>query len=184
MEITAFLERKLARRFRTYDTDGDGFIGREDFTAAGSRTTRAFGLTDDDPKSVRFHEALSGLWEQLSSATCTHDDGRISVDEYKKAFADGLLETQESFDAGYVPFLNAIMAIADEDGDGKLDAEEHVRWTGALMDLSEADARTVHDLLAGDEDLLSTRDLLAAIREFYFSEDPLAAGNWMLGSLD
>ena len=37
MEISAFLDRKPARRFRTYDTDGDGFIEREDFVAAAAR---------------------------------------------------------------------------------------------------------------------------------------------------
>ncbi|MGW6933496.1 EF-hand domain-containing protein [Lentzea sp. NPDC054927] len=184
MEITAFLDRKLARRFRTYDSDGDGFIEREDFTQAGERTTKAFGLAGDDPKAVRFHGTLIGLWEQLSSVTDLDHNGRISLDEYKKAFANGLLETPESFDQGYVPFLDAVMAIADEDGDGKLTLEEHVTWTGALMGLSESDARGIHDLLSDEDGLLSTQALLDAIREFYFSEDPAAAGNWLLGSLD
>jgi hypothetical protein len=184
MEITTFLDRKLARRFRTYDADGDGYIGCDDFTSAGLRTTRAFGLCDSEPRAVRFHAALAGLWGQLSSATGTGHDGRISVDEYKKAFAGGLLETPESFDEGYRPFLDAVMAIADEDGDGKLTVEEHVRWTGALMNLSAADARMIHDILSDPDGLLSTQALLEAIREFYFSEDPAAAGNWLLGSLD
>jgi hypothetical protein len=184
MEITAFLDRKLARRFRTYDSDGDGFIEREDFTQAGERTTKALGLADDDPKAVRFHHTLIGLWDQLSSVTDLDRNGRISVDEYKKAFANGLLETPETFEEGYVPFLDALMAIADEDGDGKLTREEHVTWTGALLNLSERDAREIHNLLSGEDGLLDTRALLDAIREFYFSEDPAASGNWLLGSLD
>ena len=184
MEITAFLERKLARRFRTYDTDGDGFVEREDFTQAGKRTTEAFGLAADDPKAVRFHAQLAGLWELLSSVADTDGDGRISVEEYKTAFANGLLETPTSFDDHYVPFLDAVMAIADSDGDGRLTLEEHVRWTGALMNLSEHDARGIHDLLSDEDGLLATKALLEAIREFYFSEDPAEAGNWLLGSLD
>ncbi|MEU0882417.1 EF-hand domain-containing protein [Lentzea sp. NPDC005914] len=184
MEITAFLDRKLARRFRTYDSDGDGFIGRENFTQAGERTTKAFGLADDDPKAVRFHAMLAGLWEQFHAATDQDQNGRISLEEYKKAFANGLLETPESFDEGYVPFLDVVMAIADEDGDGKLTVDEHITWTGALLNLSEADARMIHDILSDDDGLMSTSALLEAIREFYFSEDPAAAGNWLLGSLD
>ena len=184
MEITAFLDRKLARRFRTYDSDGDGFIEREDFTQAAERTTKAFGLTDDDPKAVRFHTTLDGLWERLSPVTDQDRDGRISVDEYKKAFANGLLETPESFDEGYVPFLDALMAIADEDGDGKLTLDEHVTWSGALMGISERNARGIHDLLSDEDGLLATAALLDAIREYYFSEDPASSGNWLLGSLD
>jgi Ca2+-binding EF-hand superfamily protein len=184
MEITAFLDRKLARRFRTYDSDSDGCIGRADFTQAGERTTKAFGLAHDDPKAVRLHDTLIGLWEQLSSVTDQDHNGRISLEEYQKAFANGLLETPESFEERYVPFLDAVMTIADEDGDGKLTAEEHVMWTGALMNLSEADARMIHDILSDDDELMSTHALLDAIREFYFSEDPAASGNWLLGSLD
>jgi hypothetical protein len=182
MEITAFLDRKLARRFRTYDADGDGFIGRDDFARAGERTTRAFGLAADDPKAVRFQHRLLGLWDQLYA--CSGHDGRLSLDEYKRAFADRLLETPESFDEGYVPFVQAVLAIADSDGDGKLTLEEHVAWTGALMNLSAADARMIHDILSGEDELLCTRVLQEAIREFYFSEDPASAGNWLLGSLD
>ncbi|MET9227734.1 EF-hand domain-containing protein [Lentzea sp. NPDC003310] len=184
MEITAFLARKLARRFRTYDSDGDGFIEREDFTQAGERTTKAFGLADDDPKALRFQGVLVGLWDHLASVADADRDGRISLAEYQHAFANGLLETPESFDEGYLPFLNAIMAIADEDGDGRLTVDEHVTWTGALMGLSENDARGIHDLLSDEDGLLPTRALLDAIREFYFSEDPAEAGNWLLGSLD
>jgi hypothetical protein len=184
MEITAFLDRKLARRFRTYDSDGDGFIGREDFTHAVERTTKAFGLAVDDPKAVRFHDTLMGLWDRLSSATGHDHSGRISLREYQEAFANGLLETPESFEEGYGPFLDAVMAIADSDGDGKLTVEEHITWTGALLNLSESDARVIHDLLSDEDGLMSTHALLEAIREFYFSEDPAKAGNWLLGSLD
>src|SRR5689334_21972135 len=150
MEITAFLDRKLARRFRTYDSDGDGFIERDDFTQAGESTTKAFGLAEDDPMAVRFHAMLAGLWEQLHAVTDQDHNGRISLEEYKKAFANGLLETPESFDEGYVPFLDAVMAVADSDGDGRLTVEEHITWTGALMNLSEADARMIHDILSDD----------------------------------
>src|SRR5687768_2682608 len=163
MEITAFLDRKLTRRFRTYDADGDDFIGRDDFAGAGERTTKAFGLACDDPKAVRFQHRLIGLWEHLTGQN--HCE-RISLDEYKKAFANRLLETPQSFDEGYVPFLNAVMAIADEDGDGKLTVEQHVVCTGALMDLSEADARMVHDILSDDDELMPVHALLEVIREF------------------
>ncbi|MGW4208971.1 EF-hand domain-containing protein [Lentzea sp. NPDC004789] len=184
MEITAFLDRKLARRFRTYDSDGDGFIGRDDFTHAAERTAKAFGLAVDDPLTVRFHDTLMGLWEQLSSITGHDHSGRISLREYQEAFANGLLDSPESFEQGYRPFLDAAMAIADSDGDGKLTVEEHITWTGALLNLSESDARVIHDLLSDEDGLMPTQALMEAILEFYFSEDPAKAGNWLLGSLD
>ncbi|MDT7790538.1 MAG: hypothetical protein QOF58_8957, partial [Pseudonocardiales bacterium] len=144
MDITAFLDRKLTRRFETYDSDQDGFIKRSDFERAGSRTTAAFGLSDDDRRARRFHEHLLGVWDHLSAMTDTNDDGRISVDEYKAAFAKGLLERPEAFDDIYVPYLDALMAVADHDGDGQLGVDEYMRWTTAWIDLPEDAARAVH----------------------------------------
>jgi Ca2+-binding EF-hand superfamily protein len=185
MEVSEFLDRKLARRFRTYDTDGDGFIEREDFVQAAARMGEAFGHGPDSPARQRLADLTAQLWEHLSTAADTDTDGRIGQAEYKAAFAAGLLETPASFDDGYRPFLDAIMDIADTDGDGKLDVDEHVRWTGSLMGLPESDATEVFRRLDRDADgFITTRDLLEAIREYYFNDDPDSAGNWLLGPLD
>ena len=185
MEITAFLDRRLTRRFETYDSDQDGFIDRSDFEQAGSRTTAAFGLSDDDLRARRFHEHLLGVWDHLSAVTDTNDDDRISLSEYKTAFARRLLGRPEAFDDSYLPFLDALVAVADHDGDGHLGVDEYVRWSEALMNLRSTDARAVHARLDHDGDgLVSTDDLLAAIRAYYFSEDPEGPGAWLFGPLD
>ncbi|WP_327353000.1 EF-hand domain-containing protein [Streptomyces sp. NBC_01304] len=185
MRISPFLDRKLARRFATYDTDGNHYIESHDFATAASRLGDAFGLNPDAAPLVRLRELLLGLWAHLARAADKDADGRVSEAEYKAAFAAGLLETPESFDAGYVPFLEALMDIVDTDGDGKLTRDDHVRWTGALMNLPEPDAREVFGRLDKDVDGLLGRDeLLEAIREFYFSEDPHSTGVYLLGPLD
>jgi hypothetical protein len=185
VEISAFLDRKLARRFRTYDTDGDGFIERRDFVEAATRLAEEFGLVPESPVRQRLDALCLGLWEHLSTVTDTDDDGRIGPAEYKAAFAAGLLETPASFDDGYRPFLDVIMEIADEDGDGRLVADEHVRWTGSLMSLPDADAREVFRRLDQDGDgFVTTDDLLAAIRDYYFDDTPDSTGSWLLGPLD
>ncbi|MCY0939323.1 EF-hand domain-containing protein [Streptomyces sp. H34-S4] len=52
------------------------------------------------------------------------------------------------------------------------------------MNLPEADAREVFRRLDQDGDGLITRDdLLEAIREYYFNDDPESAGSWLLGPL-
>ncbi|MEV7835293.1 EF-hand domain-containing protein [Streptomyces subrutilus] len=184
MEISAFLDQKLTRRFETYDGDRDGFVGREDFETGAARTAEAFGHAPGSPARQRLHDLSLALWTHLARVADADGDGRISEAEYKAAFAAGLLETPESFDEGYLPFLDAIMDIADADGDGLLTQEEEVRWTGALMNLPEADAREVFRRLDQDGDgRIGRADLLEAIRAYYFDEDPGSAGSWLLGPL-
>jgi len=185
VEISTFLDRKLGRRFRTFDTDGDGFIERDDFERSATRLGEEFGHRPDSPACKRLMDLSLQLWQRLAAVADTDHDGRISEEEYKSAFSAGLLETPASFDQGYRPFLDAIMQIADVDHDGMLAVGEYVRWTGALMGLPEAHGREVFRRLDEDSDgFISTEDVLEAIREYYFDEDPESAGSWLLGPLD
>ncbi|MBO2452134.1 EF-hand domain-containing protein [Actinomadura barringtoniae] len=185
MEITPFLDRKLARRFKTFDSNGNGFVERADFVEAAARMGEEFGHGGDSAARRRLEELSVALWDHLVSVADSNGDGRITEEEYKAAFAAGLLETPESFDASYVPFLEAIMAIADADHDGKLTVSEQIRWTGSLMRLPEDDAREVFHRLDQDKDgYITTREMLEAIREYYFDERPGSAGAWLLGPLD
>jgi Ca2+-binding EF-hand superfamily protein len=185
MEISAFLDKKLARRFRTYDLDGDGYIEREDFELAAKRTGAEFGLSPDAPARQRLTHLLLELWQHLAAVADADADGGIGEAEYKAAFAAGMLETPDSFDQGYLPFLEALMDVVDTDGDGKLTADDHIRWSRALMKAPEDVARETHRRADTDGDgYITTRELLELIREFYFDEDPNSAGSWALGPLE
>ena len=184
MDISEFLERKLTRRFQTFDYDGDGLIERSDFETSARSCADEFGHGAESPARQRLMELSLGLWDHLASAADSDPDGKITLGEYKQAFVGGLLVTEASFEQGYRPFLQAIMAVADTDDDGMLDAEEHVRWTGSLMHLPEADAREVVRRLDTDGDgLITTEDLLQAIHDFYFDENPDGVGSFLLGPL-
>src|SRR5215213_1970351 len=144
MDISDFLARKLTRRFRTFDDDGDGQIERSDFETSANRLADEFGHSADSPARQRLVGLSLGLFEHLASVADTDRSGGISEAEYKQAFAEGMLVTEASFDAGYRPFLEAIMDVVDPEHDGQLTVDQHVRWTGALIRLPDADAREVH----------------------------------------
>lgn len=150
-----------------------------------ARLSEEFGHEEKSPARQQLLEVCLGLWNRLLQVADTNTDGRISEAEYKTAFASGLLETTEAFDQSYMPFLCAIMNIVDQDGDGKLTVSDEIRWTGAMMHLSEQDAREVFRRLDQDADgFITTSDLLEAIRSYYFDDSPDSPGYWLLGPLD
>ncbi|MDZ8027111.1 MAG: EF-hand domain-containing protein [Nostoc sp. DedQUE11] len=180
-----FLDRKLSKRFRTFDDDRNGFIERSDFEMSVARLAEEFGHEEESPARQRLLEVCLGLWDHLLQVADTNTDGRISEAEYKAAFALGLLETTEAFDQSYMPYLSAIMDIVDQDQDGKLTVTDEIRWTGAMMHLCEQDAREVFRHLDQDADgFITTRDLLEAIRGYYFDDSLDSPGYWLLGPLD
>lgn len=180
-----FLARKLSRRFQTFDDDRNGFIERKDFETSVDRLADEFGEGADSPARKRLLDLSLGLWEHLLRVADRNADGRISEEEYKTAFAEGLLVQPEAFEQGYGPFLDAIMEIVDQDRDGKLTVSDEIRWTGALMHMQEPHAREAFRRLDKDGDgFITTRDLLDAIRAYYFDEGPDSPGHWLLGPLD
>lgn len=184
MEISSFLDRKLDRRFATYDVDGDGYTERSDFEQAAAAMIAEFGLKSGDAAAARLAGLCRELWEMLAAAADADGDGRISRAEYKDAFAAGLLETEDSFEAGYRPFLDAIMDVADTNGDGRLSLAEHSRWITSLMNVPPGDAVEIARRLDGDGDgYIDREEILDAIHDYYFDEDPESAGGWLLGPL-
>ncbi|MGH3431498.1 MAG: EF-hand domain-containing protein [Thermocrispum sp.] len=184
VQVSGFLDRKLTRRFQTFDSDADGYVERSDFETSAHALADEFGHGPDAAARTGLVHLSRGLWEHLATAADADSDGQITEAEYKRAFADGLLVTPDSFELGYRPFLQAIMTIADTDGTGRLSVDEHIRWTRALMNLPESDARDIHRRLDADGDgQITTEDLLTAIYDFYFDEDPEGPGGWLLGKL-
>lgn len=144
-----------------------------------------FGHGPESPARQRLVEISLGLWDHLRTVADLDANGRISLAEYKAAFAAGLLETPESFDRGYVPYINAVIEIADQDRDGKLTVTDQIRWMGSLMHVPEQHAAEGFRRVDKDNDgFITTSELVEAIRGYYFDDSPDSPGNWLIGPID
>lgn len=93
-----------------------------------------------------------------------------------------MIHTSEAYISMYQPFIDAVMDIADADGDGRVDEEEYVKWYTALMSIPPEEAAEAFSHLDRDgSGYLSHEEMREAVQEYYFSEDPDAPGNWMTG---
>lgn len=179
-----FLDKKLSRRFRTYDTDQNGVIEKADFDLAAQRMAEEFGYQSGSPQQRRLKDQLNRLWTTLAEIADTDHDGQISEDEYKRAFKTKIIASPDAFEKMYRPFIQLLIEIADSDGDGKLNQQEHVRWYRALMNIPEKDSIEAFSRLDRDGDgHLTSEEILRSVREFYFNDDPTAPGNMLLGPI-
>ena len=84
-----------------------------------------------------------------------------------------------------MPYINAVIDIADVNGDGKLTVSDETRWMGTLMNVPEPVVREAFHRIDKDGDgLISASDLVETIRGYYFDESPDSPGHWLLGQLD
>lgn len=179
------LDRFLRRQFSTLDNDGDGHVESYEPIDAICQLGYEFGHASESPPWTRLADLTKVWWEHLARVVGVDADGRISEEEYKTAFCKGLLETPESFDAVYTPFLSAMMDIIDEDHDGRLTVTDVIRYARSLMRIPEAEAREIFRRLDRDGDGFAIKEhLLEAMRAAYFDDSAESPRHWVLGPLD
>jgi Ca2+-binding EF-hand superfamily protein len=168
-----FQRRKIAGVFDAMDDDGDGFLEKEDFAALTARWTAIRGGGDE----VRLAEIMMGWWATLLAAS--DRDERVTLDEVL-VVVDRLGAMPEAVNATAEAMFEAI----DENGDGRISAEEYRRlieaWNG-----QETDTDAVFPLLDADGDgYLSEEEFVRLWREFWAGDDPDDPGTWVFGRFE
>jgi len=180
MAISAFDHQRAARAFHAFDSDGDGFIEKGDFDLIAARLGEAFGQEPGSPAMQRLARAHSGMWQLVAVADTDHD-GRVSLAEFEQR--QGILTNPAAAMQVFTSLYDAVVQIADGDGDGKLDEDEYVRVIACRMGVPEDQARVAFGRLDSDGDhLITAADIVDAIRGYHFNDDPSSSASWLLGS--
>jgi len=178
--MAGVLEQKAEHRFDMWDTNGDGILTEDEFLRVGQAILDTYGTSEDSPKGKAVMEGIRAFWERHLDGMDLNEDGRISREEYHGAL-EGNIRGNNGVEAVVVPFWEAILDLADESGDGALDAAEFVQIMAAFG-VSEDDATyTFGNIDADGNGEITTDEWLRALREFWTSTDPDAPGNTLFG---
>ncbi len=97
---------------------------------------------------------------------------------------DGVLASEERYQAEVSSLVSRLFATFDTDGDGELGADEFCDFF-SLYGLSMALARQVFlDLDLDGDGVISHAELMEIADTFYRSDDPWAPGNQLYGPID
>ncbi|MEU3772288.1 EF-hand domain-containing protein [Streptomyces sp. NPDC032472] len=115
---SAEYERKIAARFATFDQDGNGYIDREDFSAAARAVLAEFGVTARSDKGQDLFAGAEAFWQGMAGIADVDGDQRVTREEYITGAAKRLRDNPQRFAEIARPFLHAVIAVADADGAG------------------------------------------------------------------
>ncbi|MBE4738282.1 MULTISPECIES: EF-hand domain-containing protein [Streptomyces] len=130
--VSSEYERRIAARFATFDQDGNGWIDREDFSAASKAVLNEFGTTARSDKGQALYGGAEAFWQGMAGIADRDGDQRITRDEFVNGAVKRLRDNPDRFAEIARPFLHAALAVADADGDGKATVEETARVLKAL----------------------------------------------------
>ncbi|GAA3426655.1 EF-hand domain-containing protein [Streptosporangium sandarakinum] len=177
---TELLKHKLDRAFGHLDVDGDGRAVRDDMLGLGARILVGFGESPTSPAGNRLVGGLEAVWATLSAAT--GGDGVISPEGFRAGMISAFVEG-DRFDPVFRPAAEAVARLCDADGDGSV-RPAGLRIALTAFGTAHDDVDVAFDRLDRDRDgVISVGELVEAVRQYYTSADPNAAGNWLFGPL-
>jgi len=176
-----FQVRKLHRWFASFDTDRDGVIDVLDFTGMAQVYCEAYDVPPRSDAWRRMHHHALIVWRALEQRTGAAQPAKLTRGEWVAWL--GTSEYTDFILRAAIPFSQMAFSLADGDGDGRCNVYE-LMAAQRRSGMNEDEIHRAFDRLDQDGDGYVTEDdFEQAHREFYFSDDPSAPGNYLAGEI-
>ncbi|MFY1677502.1 EF-hand domain-containing protein [Streptomyces sp. WMMC905] len=149
--VSSDYERRIAARFATFDQDGNGYIDRQDFSGAAKALLSEFGVAARSDKGQALYGGAEAFWQGMAGIADRDGDQRITREEFVTGAVKRLRDNPERFAEIARPFLHAVLAVADADGDGSVTVPDTSRVL-AVFGVPEGAAGAVAAALDADGD--------------------------------
>ncbi|MFB8790060.1 MAG: EF-hand domain-containing protein [Potamolinea sp.] len=198
--LTELQKRKLKKLFDLYDVDGSGFITEADYEKMAQSQAKVMDYQSGSLQYNIIRSQFQTLWKDLQKEIDINNDGEITLEEFLE-YKDKQLNSQQGYrplwleqsgtetsqsyersgEDAIIKLTNLIFERLDTDGSGEISREEYKQ--GFVVQQDESLSEEIWDKLDinGDGNL-SKEEVLQHVHDFFYSNDPEAPGNWLLGS--
>ncbi len=176
------LNHKLDRAFDHIDATGNGVVEREDLLGLGARILVGFGESPTSVTGASLVDSFDGIWATLSEALERDGDSGITRPDFLRGMTAAFV-TGDRYDPVFKPATLAVAELCDADGDGRIGPAEF-RTMLCAFGVAYDDVDEAFDRLDREgRGALTVDELVLAAADYYRSDDPNAAGNWLYGPL-
>lgn len=165
--VSSEYERRIAARFAVFDQDGNGWIDREDFSAAAKSLLAEFGATARSDKGQALYAGAEAFWQGMAGIADRDGDQRITREEFVTGAVKRLRDNPERFAEIARPFLHAALAVADADGDGAATVADTVRMLKVLGVAEDIAAATAAALDTDADGRVGEQDVVPAFARYF-----------------
>ncbi|MCC5478660.1 EF-hand domain-containing protein [Streptomyces barringtoniae] len=165
--VSTDYERRIAARFATFDQDGNGWIDREDFSAAAKALLAEFAVPARSDKGQALYAGAEAFWQGMAGIADRDGDQRITREEFVTGAVKRLRDNPERFAEIARPFLHAALAVADTDADGRLTVADTTRVLRVLHVPAELADTVAHALDTDSDGTIAEPDIVPAFARYF-----------------
>lgn len=179
--LSQIQERKLSRLFRVHDTDGNGYVERDDYERMIARIADGRGWPDRSPERDALRARVLVQWAAIAAGEDPPGSGRVPLDGWLALWNAVLQAAYETHVRGVSELLWDTM---DRDGNGRITRDESRLWFDGygLSSLAADQAFAACDL--NGDGYVSREEWLVLVDQFFFSMDAADPGTLLFGPLE
>jgi Ca2+-binding EF-hand superfamily protein len=181
MGLSDLQKKKFNYLFDLHDTNRDGVLAENDMVGIADRLAAVKGFAKTSPEAQAFQQAFNAEWKELEAMADTNKDKVISRDEWL-AYISKVVADPGEYERRVVPVADMIIALVDDDQDGKVTA---ANWDifFKVYGVKTAAAEIFPKIDKAGTGKLDRGEILARLHEFFYASDANVGGNWFYGNL-
>ncbi|HBB31578.1 MAG TPA: hypothetical protein DDZ80_30675 [Cyanobacteria bacterium UBA8803] len=177
--LSEFQKRKLKRNFDIFDFDGNGVLTQDDYELIVDNLAKLRNYQQPSPEYEQLNSKIIGYWSELVKIAGTNN-GEVTLSEWWD-YCNAMMSTSYSYEKLIEPLSHINFWLIDTDSNEKITLAEYKQLAACCKFNTNEAAQAFTKLDLDGSGFIEKQELLRHLYDFFYSNNPEAPGNWILG---